>query len=99
MRGTSRLRRILQRSGYAPRSAEQLGAVEGLVGGLVDIAANMTHLALEISDEDKRRTCRLAENVAGIRKDLLNDHTRLLINTEIAIAPALPLVSFIEITV
>ncbi len=99
MLGTSRLRRILQRSGYAPRSAEQLGAVVGLVGRLVDIAANMTHLALEISDEDKRRTRRLAENVAGIRKDLLNEKTPRLINTEIAISPALPLVSEMEKTV
>jgi multidrug resistance protein MdtO len=99
MLGTSRLRRILQRSGYAPRSAEQLGAVVGLVGRLVDIAANMTHLTLKISDEDKKRIRGLAENIAGIRKDLLRGKTPRLINTEIAISPALPLLSEMETTV
>jgi multidrug resistance protein MdtO len=99
MLGTSRLRRILQRSGYAPRSAEELGAVVGLVGRLVDIAANMIHLALEISVEDKKRIRGLAENIAGIRKDLLREKTPRLINTEIAISPALPLLSEMERTV
>jgi multidrug resistance protein MdtO len=98
MLGTSRLRRILQRSGYAPRSAEQLGAVVGLVGRLVDIAANMTHLTLKISDEDKKRIRGLAENIAGIREDLLRGRTPRLINSEIAISPALPLLSEMERT-
>jgi multidrug resistance protein MdtO len=99
MLGTSRLRRILQRSGYAARYEEQLGAVVGLAGRLVDIAANMTHLSLKISDEDKKRIRGLAENIAGIRKDLLRGETPRLINTEIAISPALPLLSEMERTV
>lgn len=99
MLGTSRLRRILQRSSYAPRCAEQMGAVVGLVGRLVDIAANMTHLSLKISDEDKKRIRGLAENIAGIRKDLLRGETPRLIDTEIAFSPALPLLSEMERTV
>ena len=99
MLGTSRLRRILRRSSYAPRDAEQLGAVVGLVGRLVDIAANMTHLALTISDEDKKRIRGLAENIAGIRRDLLRGKTPRVINIEIAVWPALPLLTEMERTV
>jgi len=99
MLGTSRLRRILQRSSHAPRYAEQAGAAVVLVGRLVDIAANMTHLTLEISDEDKKRIRGLAENIAGIRKDLLTGKTPRLINIKIAISPALPLLSEMERTV
>ncbi len=99
MLGTSGLRRRLQRSSYAPRDAEQLGAVVGLVGRLVDIAANMTHLALKISDEDKKRIRGLAENIAGIRRDLLRGKTPRVINIEIAVWPALPLLTEMERTV
>jgi multidrug resistance protein MdtO len=99
MLGTSRLRRILQRSSHAPRYAEQAGAAVVLVGRLVDIAANMTHLTLDISDEDKKRILGLAENIAGIRKDLLTGKTPRLINIKIGISPALPLLSEMERTV
>lgn len=99
MLGTSRLRRILQRSSHAPRYAEQAGAAVVLVGRLVDIAANMTHLTLDISDEDKKRIRGLAENIAGIRKDLLTGKTPRLINIKIGISPALPLLSEMERTV
>ena len=99
MLGTSRLRRILQRSSHAPRYAEQAGAAVVLVGRLVDIAANMTHLTLDISDEDKKRIRGLVENIAGIRKDLLTGKTPRLINIKIGISPALPLLSEMERTV
>jgi len=36
------LRRILQRSAYAPNYAEQMGAVIALTGRLVDLAGNLT---------------------------------------------------------
>src|SRR5580704_11206730 len=48
MVGTSMLRRVLQRSVYAPNYAEQMGAVIALTGTLVDLAANLrspTHLS------------------------------------------------------
>src|SRR5258708_20021220 len=44
MLGTSSLRRILRRSGYAPHYAGQMGGVVVLVGRLVDVPANLTHL-------------------------------------------------------
>jgi multidrug resistance protein MdtO len=99
MLGTSGLRRRLQRSSYAPRAAEQLGAVVGLVGRLVDIAANMTHLTPKISDGDKIRIRGLAENIAGIRNDLLKGKAPQLTNIGIAISPALPLFAEMEKTV
>jgi hypothetical protein len=42
MVGTFMLRRILQRSAYAPNYAEQMGAVIALTGRLVDLAGNLT---------------------------------------------------------
>ncbi len=99
MLGTSGLRRRVQRSSYAPRYAEQLGAVVALVGRLVDIAANMTHLTIKLSDEDKRRIRGLAENIAGIRKDFLREKAPRLFNIESAVSPALPLLTEMERTV
>jgi len=46
----------LQRSGYAPHYAEQMGAVVVLIGRLVDIAANPTHLVIYNSDEIGHRS-------------------------------------------
>jgi len=71
MLGTSSLRRILQRSGYAPHYAEQMGAVVVLIGRRVDIAANPTHLVIYNSDEDRTQIRDLAQSIAGIRADLL----------------------------
>src|SRR5246500_5344302 len=72
MVGTSMLRRILQRSAYAPDYAEQMGAVIALTGTLVDLAANLrspTHL----SGDDREQVRLLAENVGSVRSALLAD--------------------------
>jgi multidrug resistance protein MdtO len=71
MVGTSRLRRILQRSAYSPRYAERMSAVVALVGRLVDIAANLTPLSFQVSDDDRQRIRGLAENISRIRADLI----------------------------
>jgi multidrug resistance protein MdtO len=70
MVGTSMLRRVLQRSVYAPNYAEQMGAVIALTGTLVDLAANLrspTHL----SGDDRDQIRLLAENVGSFRSALL----------------------------
>jgi multidrug resistance protein MdtO len=70
MVGTSMLRRILQRSAYAPNYAEQTGAVIALTGTLVDLAANLrspTHL----SGDDREQIRLLADNVGSVRSALL----------------------------
>ena len=71
MVGTSRLRRILLRSHYAPHFVEQMGALTALTGRIVDIAANWTPSSAPLSDDDRKRMRRLAENLATICADLL----------------------------
>ena len=70
--GTSRMRRDLRRSDYAPEYAEKMGAVVAFTGRLVDIAANLAHFPHRISAEDTSRFRSLCDNIAGIRDDLLN---------------------------
>jgi multidrug resistance protein MdtO len=71
MVGTSPLRRTLQRSAYQPAYGEQMGAVIALVGRLVDMAANVANLALDIPVDARARVRWLAENIRAIRSDLL----------------------------
>jgi multidrug resistance protein MdtO len=79
MVGTSRLRRMLQRSAYSQQYREQMGAVVGLVGRLVDIAANLIVLSVQVSGDDRKRIRSLAGNIASIRTDLVNGRTPHLI--------------------
>jgi len=72
MLGTSRLRRILHRSGYGPQYAQQMGAVVALAGRLVDIAANFARLATPVSEEARSRIDSLAGRIATIRDNLKN---------------------------
>ena len=71
MVGTSRLRRILLRSHYSPHFVEQMGAVTALTGRIVDTAANWTPPSAPLSDDDRKRIRRLAENLGTICGDLL----------------------------
>jgi multidrug resistance protein MdtO len=101
MVGTSMLRRILQRSAYAPNYAEQMGAVIALTGRLVDLAANLrspTHL----SGDDREQIRFLAENVGSVRSALLAEGTPLLNAfhvTQENVPQAIPLVTEMEKTV
>jgi multidrug resistance protein MdtO len=101
MVGTSMLRRILQRSAYAPNYAEQMGAVIGLTGSLVDLAANLrspTHL----SRDDREQIRILADNVVSVRSALLSEGTPLLNafhETQGNVPHAIPLVTEMEKTV
>jgi multidrug resistance protein MdtO len=65
--GTSRLRLMLQRSSYGPQYAQQMGAVVALVGRLVDVAANLVQFASRVSDQDRVRVRKVAQNIAEIR--------------------------------
>jgi multidrug resistance protein MdtO len=65
--GTSRLRRMLQRSNYKPQYEQQMGAVVALVGRLVDIAANLVQFTSRVSDGDRKRMRIVAQSVAEIR--------------------------------
>jgi multidrug resistance protein MdtO len=98
MVGTSMLRRILQRSAYVPRYAEQMGAVIALTGTLVDLAANLrgpTHL----SGDDREQIRLLAENLGSVRSALLAEGTAHLNAFHVAqgnVPRAIPFVAEME---
>jgi multidrug resistance protein MdtO len=101
MVGTSMLRRILQRSAYVPRYAEQMRAVIALTGTLVDLAANLrgpTHL----SGDDREQIRLLAENVGSVRSALLAEGTAHLNAFHVAqgnVPRAIPFVAEMQKTV
>lgn len=70
MVGTSRLRGILVRSNYSPHFIEQMAAFTALTGRIVDTVANWTPPTAPLSDDDRKRMRRLAENLATICDDL-----------------------------
>lgn len=70
--GTSRLRRFLNRSSYTPLYAEQMGAVVGLTARLVDIAANLAALNLEVTEHDREQVRQIASNLTSVRTALLS---------------------------
>jgi multidrug resistance protein MdtO len=72
MLGTSRLRRTLRTSNYPREYIEQMGAVVALVGRLVDIAANLTHMDVQIGDDDRQRIQALASRIGSVCADLLS---------------------------
>lgn len=73
--GTSRLRRLLLRSGYSGHFIAQMSAAVALVGQLVNLTASMrTASTLQrpaLSAEDRERCSRLADNIADLRRHFL----------------------------
>jgi multidrug resistance protein MdtO len=72
MVGTSRLRRILQRSDYLSDYRERMGALVALAGRLIDIAANLQHIHFSLLDDERQRIRSLARRIADIRADLIS---------------------------
>jgi multidrug resistance protein MdtO len=72
MLGTSRLRRTLRASNYPHDYMEQMGAVVALVGRLVDIAASLTHIGVQVGGDDRQRIRALATSIGSIRAELLS---------------------------
>ena len=73
--GTSRLRRLILRSGYSSHFKAQMGTAIALVGRLIDIAASF-HLALSermeaIDPANRQRCLRLADEVYILCIDLM----------------------------
>ncbi len=73
--GTSRLRRLLYRSGYGYHFIAQMNATVALLGRLVDLAASLLLIhpdqLLAVSSADRDRCSRLADAIASLRADLL----------------------------
>ena len=72
MLGTSRLRRTLRASNYPRDYMEQMGAVVALVGRLVDIAASLTEIGVQVGGDDRQRIRALATSIGSIRAELLS---------------------------
>jgi multidrug resistance protein MdtO len=95
-RGTSRLRRILRQSSYPLRYREQMSALVALVGRLVDIAANLILLPIDIPDNARERLRVLTGSVGRIRSDLLSGKTPRRMGFKDDAPLALPLLGEIE---
>jgi multidrug resistance protein MdtO len=99
--GTSRLRRMLQRSNYEPQHEQQMGAVVALVGRLVDIAANLAEFSSSVSVDDRQRIRIVVQSIseirAGIARGMVPRLTEPLGQGETP--PDLPLLREIEKTV
>src|SRR5580704_9171101 len=65
--GTSRLRSILQRSGFATRYQQHMGALVALVGRLVDIAGNLLQFGGRVVSADRDRVRQDRQSIAEIR--------------------------------
>ena len=77
--GMSRVRRLLNRSGYPRQFIGQMNVAVALVGRLVDLASSMqilrsSHFSVA-EPADRDRCLRLANQIAGLRDDL--QHRRL----------------------
>jgi multidrug resistance protein MdtO len=68
--GSSRLRRMLQRAGYEPHREQEMGAIVGLVGRLVDLVANLPQIGAVVGEEERPRLVIVAQNIAEIRSAL-----------------------------
>jgi multidrug resistance protein MdtO len=101
MLGTSRLRSTLGRSTHSEQYREQMGAVVVLVARLVDIAANLTQLRIQVAGDDRQRIRALAASVASIHADLLSGRVpgRIEVNSENEPSAAVPLLREMEKTV
>jgi multidrug resistance protein MdtO len=99
--GTSKLRRNLRRSTYSVQYREQMGAVVVLVGRLVDIAANLTELRIQVASDDRQRIRALAASIASIHDDLLSGRVPGLIEFDSESEPygRVPLLREMEKTV
>jgi len=99
--GTSRLRQMLQRSGYGPRHEQHMGAVVALVGRLVDIAASLAQFRNSVSDDDRKRIRIVMQSIGEIRVGIARGTVPPLIESlgEGETPPDLPLLREIEKTV
>ncbi len=72
--GSSRLRRLLIRSGYSTHFISQMNAAVSLLGKLVDLAASLRVFlaggSIAAGAEDRERCARLADELSVLREDL-----------------------------
>jgi len=71
MTGTSGMRQKLRRAGFDPEYAAEMGAVVGLTGRLVDLAATLPYFVVGVPAGDGARIGKLAKRITTIREALL----------------------------
>ena len=82
MVGISPMRLNLKRSDFGQDYAERMGAVVGLVGRLVDIAANLIQFPLKLLNEESRVALgNLGETIAKISAGLSDQHNERRVTT------------------
>ena len=82
MVGLSPMRLNLKRSDFGQDYAERMGAVVGLVGRLVDIAANFIQFQLKLLNEESRVALgNLGETIAKISSGLSDQHNERRVTT------------------
>ena len=99
--GTSLLRRALRRGAYSPEYSVEMGGVVALIGRLVDLAATLPQLSIDLSHSDQLRFGNLASVVQGIRDDLMSRRIPgpVRFDTNEGSAPFVPLLGEMEHTV
>ncbi len=102
--GTSRLRRMLVRSGYPPQFVAQMNAAIALLGRVIDLAASLQiarSAQFSVAGERDRERCLvLADKISGLRDDLKERRTPRLVEIPTQTQPSgLPLLPEMERTV
>jgi multidrug resistance protein MdtO len=99
--GTSRLRRDLIRSDHWPETADKMGAMVALIGRLVDLVANASHLSDSLPKELCPGTEKLASRIETLADRLLDQDTVLSLDRfeDLDLCNALPLFREIKKTV
>jgi len=101
MTGTSQMRLVLRRSGLDPQYATEMGAVVGLAGRLVDLAANLPYFSGRVSESDRERIGSVVSRIREIRDALTGGSVPPLHESagEGEISSSLPLLGELEQTV
>jgi multidrug resistance protein MdtO len=90
--GTSRLRRLMVRSGYSPHFIAQMTAAVALLGRLVDLAASLqlfrSKQPTAIAEADRVRCQHLADEISTLRKNLLEHRPPEMIDISLQGAPS-----------
>jgi multidrug resistance protein MdtO len=102
--GTSRLRRMLLRSGYPPKFIAQMTAAVSLLGRLMDLAASLqivrSNQFLVPEAADRERSLKLADQIAELERDVAARKLPKPLEIPDTMAPsALPLLPEMERTV
>jgi len=99
--GISRLREVLQRSGYNAQRKQEMGTLVALVGRLVDIAANLAQFSNRVTDDDRSRIRTVAGNIAEMRLAVMSGTVprSIGLSVEGEALPGVPLLGEIERTV